>query len=115
MASIHGMSFPHMASIRAEPELSPEEEEEEERRDNLKLRDILISRKLDRMERSAKAAGRQFKRDKYKITGYDWLLAPPRELRNQVSMIPVEGSHCTASDPTKARASASQDGTVSNI
>ncbi|KAI3851910.1 hypothetical protein MKW98_019909 [Papaver atlanticum] len=84
MAGIHGMPFPHMASILDEPELSPEEEEEEERKSNLKLRDILISRKLDRMERSAKAAGRPFKRDANKIKGYDWLLDSPREIRQCV-------------------------------
>ncbi|KAI3940040.1 hypothetical protein MKW92_050330 [Papaver armeniacum] len=92
--------FPQIASISDEPELTPEEEEEE-RRDNLKLRDILIRKKLDRRERAAKAAGRVFNRDAYKITGYDWLLAPPSELRNSISMIPGEASHCAATSASK--------------
>ncbi|XP_026425207.1 uncharacterized protein LOC113321512 [Papaver somniferum] len=61
MAGINDTPFSPMASIQPMRELSPEEEEKIIRR-NLKLRDILISRKLDLLERAAKAAGRPFKR-----------------------------------------------------
>ncbi|KAI3886357.1 hypothetical protein MKW92_039679 [Papaver armeniacum] len=80
MASIHDMPFSDMPGIHRIRELSPEEEEMEIRR-NLKVRDMLISKKLDMLERTAKAKGRPFKRDASKIKGYDWLLDHPREMR----------------------------------
>ncbi|KAI3894108.1 hypothetical protein MKW92_041031 [Papaver armeniacum] len=75
MASIHDTPFSDMPGIHRIRELSPEEEEMEIRR-NLKVRDMLISKKLDMLERAAKAKGRPFKRDAIasKIKGYDWLL-----------------------------------------
>ncbi|KAI3868224.1 hypothetical protein MKW92_032983 [Papaver armeniacum] len=78
--------------------MSPEEEEEKRKR-NLKLRAELIRRKLMLRERAAKDAGLEFNRDDHKITGYDWLLIPPRELQYCYMLM---GSHCAASDPTKA-------------
>ncbi|KAI3851906.1 hypothetical protein MKW98_019905 [Papaver atlanticum] len=107
MASIHGLPYPHN---RGRPEMSPEEEEEI-MKNNLKLRAELIRTELMLRERATKAAGRDFKREDQKIRGYDWLLTPPRELQYCYMLIPREDSHCVASDPTKARASASQDET----
>ncbi|KAI3838377.1 hypothetical protein MKX03_008146 [Papaver bracteatum] len=85
MASIHDTPSFHMPGIHRIPEMSPEEEEMQIRR-NLKLRDTLISKKLDLLERAAKAKGRPFKRDAIanKIKGYDWLLDSPREMRQCV-------------------------------
>ncbi|KAI3851907.1 hypothetical protein MKW98_019906 [Papaver atlanticum] len=80
MASIHDAPFSDMPGIHRMRELSPEEEKEIKK--NLK---------------TAKAAGRPFKRDATKIKGYDWLLDSPREMRQCVFMIPGEGSQCTAS------------------
>ncbi|RZC82414.1 hypothetical protein C5167_045194 [Papaver somniferum] len=61
MASIHDTPSFHMPGIHRIPEMFPEEEEMQIRR-NLKLRDTLISKKLDLLEKAAKAAGRPFKR-----------------------------------------------------
>ncbi|KAI3924787.1 hypothetical protein MKW98_031038 [Papaver atlanticum] len=96
MASIHDTPFYDMPGIHRIRELSPEEEEMQIRR-NLKVRDMLIRKKLDILERVAKAAGRPFKRYANKIKGYDWLIDSPREMIQCVFMIPGERSHCTTS------------------